>query len=146
MIYGRNLTGMKQDGVGTHVVCIYDHYSNYSSPVASLVLTDSSQLTSDSQHLGYESHVLGKHSHGTSHNFVVQTKCIMGPRLYWLVIHIGTDNHLTRKTPAAYADGVYMMAGQNRPSPRKLSQIFMKGQDGLGSSRNRTAMLAFFGM
>nr|CAD7589006.1 unnamed protein product [Timema genevievae] len=55
------------------------------------------------------------------------------------------DNHLTRKTPAAYADGVYMMAGQNRPSPRKLSQIFMKGQDGLGSARNRTAMLAFFG-
>jgi dual oxidase len=56
-----------------------------------------------------------------------------------------TDNHLTRKTPPSYADGVYMLAGQNRPSPRKLSQIFMKGEDGLGSSRNRTALLAFFG-
>jgi dual oxidase len=55
------------------------------------------------------------------------------------------DNHLTRKTPPSYADGVYMLAGQNRPSPRKLSQIFMKGEDGLGSSRNRTALLAFFG-
>lgn len=38
-----------------------------------------------------------------------------------------------------------MLAGQNRPSPRKLSQLFMKGQDGLGSTVNRTAMLAFFG-
>lgn len=56
-----------------------------------------------------------------------------------------TGNHLTRKTPSAYADGVYMMAGQNRPSPRKLSQIFMRGQDGMGSMRNRTAILAFFG-
>ncbi|XP_069683631.1 dual oxidase [Periplaneta americana] len=55
------------------------------------------------------------------------------------------DNHLTRKTPPSYADGVYMLAGQNRPSPRKLSQIFMKGDDGLSSSRNRTALLAFFG-
>lgn len=54
-------------------------------------------------------------------------------------------NHLTRKTPSAYADGVYMMAGQNRPSPRKLSQIFMRGQDGMGSVMNRTALLAFFG-
>ncbi|GLH03578.1 Dual oxidase [Gryllus bimaculatus] len=55
------------------------------------------------------------------------------------------DKHLTRKTPPSYADGVYMLAGQNRPSPRKLSQLFMKGQDGLGSARNRTALLAFFG-
>ncbi|XP_077298120.1 dual oxidase [Arctopsyche grandis] len=54
-------------------------------------------------------------------------------------------NHLTRKTPTAYADGVYMMAGQNRPSPRKLSQLFMRGQDGMGSVENRTALLAFFG-
>jgi len=38
-----------------------------------------------------------------------------------------------------------MLAGQDRPSPRKLSRIFMKGEDGLGSSRNRTALLAFFG-
>lgn len=38
-----------------------------------------------------------------------------------------------------------MMAGQNRPSPRKLSQIFMKGQDGLSSTSNKTALLAFFG-
>jgi len=56
-----------------------------------------------------------------------------------------TDSHLTRKTPPSYADGVYMLAGQDRPSPRKLSRIFMKGEDGLGSSRNRTALLAFFG-
>ncbi|XP_043219093.1 dual oxidase-like [Amphibalanus amphitrite] len=55
------------------------------------------------------------------------------------------DQRLTRKTPASYADGVYMMAGQDRPSPRKLSQIFMKGKDGLPSNKNRTALLVFFG-
>lgn len=38
-----------------------------------------------------------------------------------------------------------MLGGQDRPSPRKLSQLFMKGLDGLGSMYNRTAMLAFFG-
>ena len=32
-----------------------------------------------------------------------------------------------------------------RPSPRQLSEAFMKGSDGHGSVRNRTAMLAFFG-
>lgn len=37
------------------------------------------------------------------------------------------------------------MAGLNRPSPRKLSRLFMRGQDGLGSKENRTALLAFFG-
>lgn len=56
-----------------------------------------------------------------------------------------SESHLSRKAPPAYSDGVYMLAGQNRPSPRKLSQLFMKGQDGLGSMYNRTAMLAFFG-
>lgn len=38
-----------------------------------------------------------------------------------------------------------MLAGQNRPSPRKLSRLFMKGLDGLSSMSNRTALLAFFG-
>ena len=52
---------------------------------------------------------------------------------------------MTRKTPSSYGDGVYMMAGSDRPSPRKLSQALMKGVDGLGSLRNRTALLAFFG-
>lgn len=55
------------------------------------------------------------------------------------------DSHLVRKAPSAYADGVYMMAGTNRPSPRRLSQLFMRGRDGLGSQHNRTALLAFFG-
>ncbi|XP_072392840.1 dual oxidase [Diabrotica undecimpunctata] len=55
------------------------------------------------------------------------------------------DSHLIRRTPAAYSDGVYMLSGQDRPSPRKLSRLFMKGLDGLGSMKNRTALLAFFG-
>lgn len=37
------------------------------------------------------------------------------------------------------------MAGSNRPSTRRLSRLFMRGVDGLGSEHNRTALLAFFG-
>lgn len=37
------------------------------------------------------------------------------------------------------------MNGEGRPSPRTLSQAFMKGEDGLGSLKNRTALSAFFG-
>lgn len=55
------------------------------------------------------------------------------------------DSRLIRKMPAAYSDGVYMLAGQDRPSPRKLSQLFMQGDDGLPSVKNRTALFAFFG-
>ncbi|OWR44264.1 hypothetical protein KGM_207782 [Danaus plexippus plexippus] len=54
-------------------------------------------------------------------------------------------SRLTRKTPASYADGVYMMAGVDRPGARTLSKLFMRGQDGLPSLVNRTALLAFFG-
>lgn len=52
---------------------------------------------------------------------------------------------MVRKAPPAYTDGVYALAGSNRPSPRRLSRLFMRGQDGLGSQSNRTALLAFFG-
>lgn len=38
-----------------------------------------------------------------------------------------------------------MMAGEDRPSPRELSQALMKGDDGVASSRNLTALFAFFG-
>lgn len=55
------------------------------------------------------------------------------------------ESQLTRKAPPAYADGVYMLAGENRPSPRALSQAFMKGDDGLPSVRNLTAIFTFFG-
>ena len=56
-----------------------------------------------------------------------------------------TDSQLTRKAPSSYADGVYKMSGEARPSARKLSQIFMKGKDGMGSLRNRTSIATFFG-
>lgn len=66
-------------------------------------------------------------------------------RNYILFHFIYLDSHLTRKAPASYSDGVYGMAGPNRPSPRRLSRMFMRGEDGLSSSENRTALLAFFG-
>jgi dual oxidase len=37
------------------------------------------------------------------------------------------------------------MSGDSRPSARTLSQIFMKGKDGMGSLRNRTGIATFFG-
>ncbi len=55
------------------------------------------------------------------------------------------DSRLTRKTPPSYGDGVYTMNGERRPSPRTLSQAFMKGDDGMGSLKNRTALATFFG-
>lgn len=55
------------------------------------------------------------------------------------------DSRLVRKAPPAYEDGVYMLNGKDRASPRQLSQLFMRGEDGLGSNSNRTALLAFFG-
>lgn len=55
------------------------------------------------------------------------------------------ESQLTRKAPPSYADGVYMMAGDDRPSPRALSQALLKGDDGKPSSRNLTALFAFFG-
>ena len=55
------------------------------------------------------------------------------------------DSQLTRKAPASYGDGVYTINGGDRPSPRTLSQAFMKGKDGLGSLKNRTAFSTFFG-
>ena len=47
------------------------------------------------------------------------------------------ESRLTRKAPPAYGDGVYTMAGGRRPNARKLSQTFMRGTNGLGSSKNR---------
>lgn len=38
-----------------------------------------------------------------------------------------------------------MMNGNDRPSPRRLSHLFMRGADGLASKINRTALFAFFG-
>lgn len=61
------------------------------------------------------------------------------------LINIWVESQLTRRTPSSYADGVYMMAGVDRPSPRYLSQVVMKGEDGLGSARNLTTIFAFFG-
>ncbi|XP_044015108.1 dual oxidase isoform X1 [Aphidius gifuensis] len=55
------------------------------------------------------------------------------------------DTTLIRKVPSQYADGVYMMSGQDRISARKLSELFMQGDDGTASVKNRTALFAFFG-
>ncbi|RWS29848.1 dual oxidase-like protein, partial [Leptotrombidium deliense] len=54
-------------------------------------------------------------------------------------------SQLTRKAPSSYADSVYKLAGEDRPSPRRLSQAIMRGEDGMPSARNLTTMFAFFG-
>ena len=50
-----------------------------------------------------------------------------------------------RRSPAAYSDGVFEMAGQDRPNPFKLSDAAHEGDPGQASSVNRNAMLVFFG-
>ncbi|XP_038077765.1 dual oxidase 2-like isoform X2 [Patiria miniata] len=57
----------------------------------------------------------------------------------------GAELPLTRRLPVAYADGVYRMAGQDRPNPMKISDATMKGQTGRPSYLNRTAFMTFFG-
>ncbi|GFX61470.1 histone-lysine N-methyltransferase SETMAR [Trichonephila clavipes] len=54
-------------------------------------------------------------------------------------------SQLTRKAPPSYSDGVYQMAGAQRPNARALSQALMKGRDGLASLRNLTVLFTFFG-
>ncbi|XP_014664280.1 PREDICTED: dual oxidase-like [Priapulus caudatus] len=56
-----------------------------------------------------------------------------------------TGSTFVRKTPVSFADGVYKLAGENRPNARAVSELLFKGEDGLPSQLNRTTMLAFFG-
>ncbi|KAL3866800.1 hypothetical protein ACJMK2_044068 [Sinanodonta woodiana] len=55
------------------------------------------------------------------------------------------DGQLLRRSPAAFSDGVYEPSGQDRPNPFKISMQVHDGEAGLGSLRNRTAFLVFFG-
>ncbi|XP_022093825.1 dual oxidase 2-like isoform X3 [Acanthaster planci] len=57
----------------------------------------------------------------------------------------GSELPLTRRLPVAYADGVYMMAGKDRPNPIDVSEATMRGDTGLPSFLNRTAFMTFFG-
>ncbi|XP_022255360.1 dual oxidase-like, partial [Limulus polyphemus] len=54
------------------------------------------------------------------------------------------ESQLVRKTPPSYVDGVYKLADKGRPSARAVSQVVFKGDDGLPSERNLTALFAFF--
>ncbi|KAJ3213002.1 Dual oxidase 1 [Entophlyctis luteolus] len=60
------------------------------------------------------------------------------------------DKPLFRRVPSAYADGVLQMPGADRPNPRTLSEVLMKGwvksgPTGLPSVRNRSALVVWFG-
>uniref|UniRef100_A0A0B7AIC9 NAD(P)H oxidase (H2O2-forming) n=1 Tax=Arion vulgaris TaxID=1028688 RepID=A0A0B7AIC9_9EUPU len=55
------------------------------------------------------------------------------------------DTHLLRRSSNSYSDGVYQPAGPERPNPFTVSTTAFNGTDGLGSVRNRNALLVFFG-
>ncbi|OWF54042.1 dual oxidase 2-like isoform X1 [Mizuhopecten yessoensis] len=55
------------------------------------------------------------------------------------------DTILLRKSPTAYADGVYHMAGPTRPNPFEISKVAHRGIMGLGSERGRTALMTYYG-
>ena len=51
---------------------------------------------------------------------------------------------LERKTPVAYPDGVYEIAGKDRPNVLLIANVTQNGLTGFGS-RERTALFIFFG-
>lgn len=55
------------------------------------------------------------------------------------------DGQLLRKSKVAYSDGVYMPSGQDRPNPFEISFAGHHGPPGLGSLRNRSAFMVYFG-
>ncbi|KAK3096749.1 hypothetical protein FSP39_002883 [Pinctada imbricata] len=59
------------------------------------------------------------------------------------------DTVLLRKSPTAYTDGVFEMAGTHRPNPFEISQVAHRAQGlqelGLLSQRGRNAMITYFG-
>ncbi|KAM8974091.1 dual oxidase 1-like [Pelodytes ibericus] len=55
-------------------------------------------------------------------------------------------SRLLRLLPAAYSDGVYQPTLEPQlPNPRKISNVAMKGDSGVPSTRNRTVLGVFFG-
>ena len=54
------------------------------------------------------------------------------------------DMPLERKTPVAYPDGVYEIAGQDRPNVLLIANVTQNGLTGFGSSE-RTGLFIFFG-
>ena len=54
------------------------------------------------------------------------------------------DMPLERKTPVAYPDGVYEIAGQDRPNVLLIANVTQNGLTGFASSE-RTALFIFFG-
>ena len=55
-----------------------------------------------------------------------------------------TDMPMERKAPPAYPDGVYEIAGQDRPNVLLISNLTQNGFTGRGSA-SRTAFFIFFG-
>ena len=51
---------------------------------------------------------------------------------------------MERKTPIAYPDGVYEIAGQDRPNVLLIANLSQNGLTGLGSD-TRTAFFIYFG-
>ena len=51
---------------------------------------------------------------------------------------------MERKTPIAYPDGVYEIAGQDRPNVLLIANLSQNGLTGLGSD-SRTAFFIYFG-
>ena len=51
---------------------------------------------------------------------------------------------MERKTPVAYEDGVYELAGGDRPNVMLIANITQNGITGFASSE-RTALFTFFG-
>ena len=56
----------------------------------------------------------------------------------------GADMPMERKTPVAYPDSVYEMAGQDRPNVLVIANLSQNGLTGFGS-KTKTGFFIFFG-
>ena len=63
----------------------------------------------------------------------------------YYILFLYPDMPLERKTPVAYPDGVYEIAGQDRPNVLLISNITQNGLTGFASAE-RTGLFIFFGM
>ncbi len=62
----------------------------------------------------------------------------------YLFFPIFSDQPLNRRVPVAYSDGVYSMAGTDRPNPFDISWNTSQGQSGKPSFTGKTVFLTFF--
>ena len=67
---------------------------------------------------------------------------------FLLILFFSKDTRMLRRSPAQYADGVFLPSGADRPNPFTVSRLLMSDDEvspGSVSKTGKTALLVFFG-